>query len=156
MTWLKLLWTECGRFEDFGWLGGCLEGLESVWSLENKGFGLERILFNIRHLRGFWLQAVEGLECGQLGGCWWCFREILKNKLGFIRGNVRTVRRMSSASVEDWEGAESHLDFVKSYFSDPEMVLLVISFDAFENISNRPTTKIPNSSVHIRCDYSSE
>ena len=25
-----------GRFEDFGWLGGCLEGLESVWSLENK------------------------------------------------------------------------------------------------------------------------
>jgi len=27
------------RFKDLGWLGGCLEGLENVWILEDKVFG---------------------------------------------------------------------------------------------------------------------
>ena len=46
----ELLRTEGGMFEDLAWLGGCLEGLESVWSLGDKVFWAGGIY--IRNLRG--------------------------------------------------------------------------------------------------------
>ena len=116
-----------GRFEDFGWFGGCLEGLESVWSLENKCLGAGNDF--IRNLRGILSPRSGGigkylltLECGLLG------KE--KNRRGqkSLKG-VKSVFGISSRLV----GAASHLDFIKSYFSDPEIIFLVITRDAFKN-----------------------
>ena len=58
----ELLRTEGGMFEDLAWLGGCLEGLESVWSLEDKVFWAGGIY--IRNLRGILT------PCIFFGGIW--------------------------------------------------------------------------------------
>ena len=63
-----------------------MEGLESVWSLENKGFGLERILFNIRNLRGGLTPVRGGIRVWAAWGMLMVFQGNFKKQIGVYLG----------------------------------------------------------------------
>ena len=110
------------------------------------------IFFSIRNLRGMWTpgsgvgilfgrigKCLIALECWELGRFLRFFLgkrkeyrcRVFKNLMSFCKGhgvNARDRRasKLSSASIQehfDSSMAASHLDFIKSYFSNPEIIL---------------------------------